>query len=262
MKKSIRKIGWEDAIITVVEKLGGSATLKELYQDIPKIREVSPHVDANHIIRAYLRRMTRVSGKLKRIGLGTYALPDLLLEQTLFGEKEEKIRAETLKGVSQRDLHSHVEGMLLELGNVYGYLTYTADPSAIFNGKTLEKFATLEGLPEFTSLALLNIADKIDVVWLRKRALVTVPKHTFDVEMTTDFSKALHRAYQLRDFKISFYMVSPIEKEGQFKKRLTTDPYTEISKRVFFRSLEDIFSLYETAIKHSELKERIIVEEL
>lgn len=262
MKKSVSKIGWEGAIVAVVEKSGGSATLKELYEGVPKIREVSPRLDANHIIRAYLRRMTRVSGKLKRIGLGMYALPDLTLGQTLFGAKEEKIRAETLKGVSQRDLHSHVEGMLLELGNVYGYQTYTADPSAIFTGKTLNKFATMDKVPDFTSPRLIDVANKIDVIWFKKRALVTVPKHTFDVEVTTDFSKALHRAYQLRDFKISFYVVSSIEKESQFKKRLTTDPYLGISNRMFFRSLEEVFSLYETAIKHSELKERIIVEEL
>src|SRR3990170_3773110 len=117
MKKSPSKIGWEDTIIIVVQKLGGSATLKELYQGVTKIREVSPHLDANHIIRAYLRRMTRVSGKLKRIGLGIYALPDIKLEQTLFDEIQEgKTKTEIFKGIGDTDLHSYVEGMLLELG--------------------------------------------------------------------------------------------------------------------------------------------------
>jgi hypothetical protein len=255
------KIRWEDAIIKVMKERGGSATLKELYEVVPQIREVSPHLDANHIIRGYLRRMTRVSGKLRRIGLGAYALPDVKLEQTLFEEIQEgKNKTEIFKNIQEKNLHSYVEGMLIELGNIYGYLTYTADPSGIFGSKPLRKFAIIENLPQFTSPALLNIAKTIDVLWLKKRALVVMPKHTFDVEKTTDFSKALHRAYQLRDFKATFYVVSPIKKNEQFKKKLSTDPYVEISDRLFFRSFEDIFSLYKVAIKHSELKERVIIE--
>jgi hypothetical protein len=107
---------------------------------------------------------------------------------------------------------------------------------------------------------LLNTAKAIDVIWFTKRASVAMPKHTFDVEKTTDFSKALHRAYQLRDFKTTFYLVSHKEKSKQFEKKLTTDPYAEISDRFLFRSFEDVFSLYEAAVKHSELKEMIIME--
>ena len=97
-------------------------------------------------------------------------------------------------------------------------------------------------------------------IWLKERSLVTIPKHTFDIEHTTDFSKALHRAYQLRDFKTTFYVVSSKRKNEQFKKRLETDPYKEISDRIFFRSYEDIISLYEAAIRHSELKEKFIID--
>lgn len=261
MKKSVGKTGWEDAIIIVVKKCGGSATLKELYQNVPEVRQVAPDLDANHIIRAYLRRMTRISGKLRRIGLGIYALPDMKPEGTLFDEIQEgKTGTEILQGIADADLHFYVEGMLLELGNIYGYLTYTADPSGMFSGKALGEFATVEHFPHFTSPALSNMAKTIDVIWFKKRALVVTPKHTFDVEKTTDFSKALHRAYQLRDFRTTFYVVSPVKKEEQFKKKLTTDPYEEISDRFFFRSFEDMFLLYEAAIKHSELRERIIIE--
>ncbi len=261
MKRSLNRITWEESIIKIVKECGGSATLKELYQNVPKIREVPRHLDANHIIRAFLRRMTRISGKLKRIGLGIYALADIKLEHTMFDEIQKgKTQTEIFKGISDTDLHSYIEGMLLELGNIYGYMTYTADPSGMFNIKPLGKLATTESFPNFTSTPLLNIAKTIDVIWFTKRALVIMPKHTFDVEKTTDFSKALHRAYQLRDFKTTFYVVSQTKKDQQFQKKLTTDPFDEISDRFYFRSFEDIFLLYEAAVKHSELKERIIIE--
>lgn len=260
MKKS-DKILWEDAIVKTIEKCGGSATLKELYELVPKIRKVSINLDTAHIIRAYLRRMTRVSGKLKRIGLGTYALPEIKLQHTLFEDIQEgKSKEEIFKDVKETDLHSYIEGMLIELGNLYGYLTYTADMSAMFNGKTLNKLATVQQFPHFTAITLLKIARTIDVIWFAKRATVPMPKYTFDVEVTTDFSKALHRAYQLRDFKTIFYVVGPTKKDEQFQKRLSTDPYIEISERLFFRSADEIFSLYKSAITHYELKEKIIVE--
>jgi hypothetical protein len=260
MVKAVDNIGWETAILEVIQNLGGSATLKELYQGVPKIKSIPLQAETNHIIRAYLRRMTRISHKLKKIGIGTYALPSFELKGSE-KIKEEITTSSAATLINKPYLHSHIEGMLLELGNIYGYLTYTADPSGIFNGKALDKFTTLDIIPAFTSPGLLNIISKIDVVWFRKRALVTIPKHTFDVELTTDFSKALHRAYQLRDFKTSFYLVSPAEKNSQFEKKLNTDPFTEISNRYFFRSTEEIFSLHEAAVKHFSLLEKIIVEQ-
>jgi hypothetical protein len=255
------KILWEDAILRAIEDCGGVATLKELYQLVPKIRGISSSLDVNHVIRAYLRRMTRISGKLKKVGLGIYALPDAKLERNLYEDIQKgKTKEEIFKDISDDELHSYVEGMLIELGNIYGYLTYTANPSSLFNGKPLREIVTLKRIPEFTSHTLLSIAKTIDVIWFGKRATVAMPKHTFDVEITTDFSKALHRAYQLRDFKTTFYVVGPKNRQDQFQRRLTTDPYHEISDRVFFRSVDDIFSLYEAAIKHFELMDKIIIE--
>ncbi len=261
MKRTKNKVLWEDAIIEAVEKSGGIATLRELYQLVPQIRKAPPGKKTNHIIRGYLRRMTRISGKLKRVGLATYALPDVNLEGTLFDNIQKgKSEKEIFKGVSDKNLHSYMEGMLIELGNIYGYLTYTADPSGMFNNKILKMLTTIEKFPQFTSLPLLNIAKTIDVIWFKKRAAVIMPKLTFDIEITTDFSKALHRAYQLRDFQITFYVVAPQKKSKQFKRRLNTDPYIEIKERVLFCPCEDVFLLYETAIKHFELKDKIIIE--
>ena len=57
---------WEEAILAVIEKYGGSATLKELYQAIPSVREVPLHKDWKKIVRAFLRRLVRIKGILKK----------------------------------------------------------------------------------------------------------------------------------------------------------------------------------------------------
>ncbi len=255
-----RGVTWEDAILEVIKKRGGVATLKELYRYVPEIKKTTTSSDVNHVIRAYLRRMTKKSGKLKRVGLGIYALPDVELKQNLFEDIQKgKSSKEIFKNIKKDVLHSYVEGMLVELGNIYGYLTYTADQSVSFNGKFLKDIATLERIPDFTSPKLLDVIKNIDVIWFSKRA-VPMPKHAFEVEITSDFSKAVIRMYQLRDFRTNFYVIAPRSKYGQFEKRMAIEPYSEIRDRIFFRTIDDIFSLYEYAIKHNELKEKIIIE--
>ena len=39
------EISWEEAILKVVEDRGGVATLKELYQNVPKIRKTTSSSD-------------------------------------------------------------------------------------------------------------------------------------------------------------------------------------------------------------------------
>jgi hypothetical protein len=192
--------------------------------------------------------MSHNSEKIKRIGLGIYALPQM------------KLQSNSNTPISERDIHSELEGILLELGNFYGYLTYTADPAKSFNGKSLRDISTIGDFPKFGADALLNVAKKVDVIWFEKQARNTAPKHTFDIEITTDFSKALLRAYQLRNYRTSFYLISKPEKSQQFQKRVALDPYDKIKDHVFFCPIQDILSLYDTAIKHYELKDKIIVD--
>ena len=96
--------------------------------------------------------MSRVSGKLKRVGLGIYALPDVQLEENFFENIQKgKSREEIFGTIEETNMHACLEGMLLELGNIYGYLTYAADPSGVFNGKPLKTLATIEKFPHFTA---------------------------------------------------------------------------------------------------------------
>jgi hypothetical protein len=252
---------WEKAILAVIEKYGGSATLKELYQTIPSIKEVPLHKDWKKIVRAFLRRLVRIKGKLKRTGLGIYSLSDIEMPPTIYEEIQRgKSEREILENIPDETKHGHIEGMLIELGNIYDFLTYTADPSDIFNEKKLSSLTSLDELPPFSSKEIMEIAKEIDVIWFKKRALVITPKHTFDVEKSTDFTKALHRAYQLQDFKMSFYFVAPIFKERQFNKRINTEPYQSMKGSFFYRSFEEVIALYKSAVEHAERREKFLVE--
>ncbi|MBW2038338.1 MAG: hypothetical protein JRI46_01890 [Deltaproteobacteria bacterium] len=235
---------WENAILTAIEKCGGSATLKELYQTIPTIKKVPIDKDWRKIIRAFLRRFVRIKGKLRRTGLGIYSLSDSRVIPTIYEEiKSGRSEKEILKNIPDETRHGQIEGMLIGLGNIYNFSTYTADPNELFNDKRLSALTSLDELPVFSSKEVIDVAKEIDVIWFKKRALAIAPKHTFDVEKSTDFTKALHRAYQLQDFKVSFYFVAPTFKENQFNKRINTNPYQSLKNSFFYRSFKDVIAL-------------------
>ena len=253
-----KEIKWKEAIIKAIEECGGVATLKELYKTVPKIKGISPNPRNFHIIRGFLTRMARYTQEIQRIGLGTYALLGIKIKSTIEKWQREGNNVLALDKIPSQQLHSAIEGMLLELGNIYGYLTYTPDLCGMFNGKPLSAFANLEKLPQFTSSQLERIIKNIDVLWFKKRALITVPKHAFEIERTTNFINALNRFYQLRDFQMNFYIISSPNKMTQFKQKIRIDPYREFAEKIHFRSFESIVSLYKIALEHFEMKEKII----
>ena len=66
------------------------------------------------------------------------------------------------------DTHEAAEAILLKLGNLLGYDTYTPDSSKFFNGQKLGDIATLEQLPFFTSEKIMDSVQNIDVVWMKE----------------------------------------------------------------------------------------------
>ncbi len=254
------KLTWSDAILKVMTERGGVITLAEIYEHVPKLREATEGTDVNHILRGYLHRLVR-EDKIRRIGLATYALPEAEMERTIFSRVQE---GEPLKNIMPKlgedRLHSVIEGMLLELGSLYGYLTYTADRTQSFNNRLLGDIASFREVPCFASPSDVKVAENIDVIWFRKRATVPMPKLTFDVEITSDFSKALHRAYQLRDFNITLYVVAPEERREIFQRRFQREPYHQLGDRMVFRTTEDISQLYEAAIRYFDVKERVLTD--
>lgn len=77
-----------------------------------------------------------------------YTAKSSIYEQIQRGENATKI----FQNIPDEQIHSYVEGMLIELGNINGYLTYTYDGNAIFNEKPLSALTTLETFPQFAML--------------------------------------------------------------------------------------------------------------
>ncbi len=250
-----RQSNWENAILNVLENHNGIATLKDFYKEVPPQIEKTRTTDAEHDIRGFLRRLKNVKGKIKQVGLSTYALIDCKIENIVFEKiKEEKFENEFFN-LPKNEIHGYVEGMLIEIGNLKNYDTYTPDKSVIFNGEKLSEIVGYNEIPNFTYSDIVNVAKEIDVIWFKDR----FPVYTFDVEHTTDFSKALIRANELKNFKTIFYMVANDNKENQFKNKLNISSFKNIQNETKFITIKSIFDDYKNFVLENKNKSNSLI---
>jgi len=249
----MKNLSWHKAIEQVFEDNGGIVSLNVLYRDIAKYRDITTNREWKATLRGILYREMQQKGNIVRIGLGVFALRETGHEADLF---QRIIRGENVQW--KRLKHADIEGILLELGNLYGYDTYTADAHKFFDGKPLASIATLKDLPPFTFKDLLEQIRLIDVLWFERRSHA-FPKFAFEVETTPEFRRALLRLYQLRDFNTILYIVANNAKQELFEKYLQYEPFNTISHRFIFLPFDKLLHIYQLRVKLAQLEEDFFV---
>ena len=147
--------------------------------------------------------------------------------------------------------HEEVEGLLLRLGNMLAFDTYTVDKSSkTKDGEELGNLCTLKKIPEFTYPETLETVKQIDVIWFKDK----YPKYCFEVEHTTDITKGLLRLFQIRQLGTSFFIVAPSSKRSKFDSEVRKDPFNRIKERYNFRTYTELLELYYCAQKFLPLK--------
>jgi hypothetical protein len=152
--------------------------------------------------------------------------------------------------------HAVVQGMLVELGNLLGYDTYSADRAPEYRDTTIGELVTLDALPEFTSKRILNTARQIDVVWLEDE----FPVCCFEIEHSTDVTKGLLRMHQLAHFQAQFFIVAPETTRTKFETETDKSPFYQHRDRYFFRSYKDVEALYALTKRFAETRDAFLNE--
>ena len=179
------------------------------------------------------------------------AAPDAVRE-----EPEEYETSPEAIGAEQLE-HWDAMGILLELGNLLEYDTYTADPSreSIVIGSRLGDVATLREFPAFTYERHLDTAKRIDVVWFSEG----FPSHCFEVECTTGVTSGLLRLYQVRNFiTAKFFVVSPADILARYQSQIAKDPFYDIRDRYEFRSFGELVQFFDNAREYHRLHEQFL----
>lgn len=245
---------WGDLIEQIIVQNNGLASIQLLYKSAGFLRQL-PAGDWQKTLRGVLYREVN-RGRFKKVGLGVYALSSYKIDKSAYSYVlQNKNIHEYLK--NKKDYHSTIEGMLIELGNYFDYITYTGDLNKSFDGKKLSSICQINEVPGFTYPELKKSISKSDTIWFGKSRLL-FPKAIFEVEATTDFTNSMLKMYQLLDFNTNLVLVAAQNKENMFIDRLTKEPFVKVKDKFSFRSFESVTKLYFTSVEHYELKSNFL----
>lgn len=145
--------------------------------------------------------------------------------------------------------HAYFQGLLLEIGNLKGMVTYVPpqDKNKNFLHTTLGTVSTLGAIWEFTYPTIVSRAKTVDVVWFNDRKM---PSAFFEIEHSTDIQNSLLKFTDLQDFYTGFYIVGAAERKRAFESKLSYVAFKDIRERVKFVDYEFVAKLHS---KSSEL---------
>lgn len=235
-----------EAIAKVMEDNGGTASLDIIYNNIAKYYPTAKNSHEWEAgIRGVLYREIRNQRRFKKIGLSIYALSN-------YQEEQKPAEADSIR------MHSYIEGICLELGNFNKYLTYTADPSAIYRDKLqLNNIATMSEIPVFSYDNIINEAKRIDVIWFNKDGLA-FPQKVFEVvDSIGTLTGAFNRSLQLQNFNTEFFIVAPEKHHSKFIQTIELEIYKPQKERFKFINYNDIIELYDSAYRKNKLESKI-----
>jgi hypothetical protein len=156
-----------------------------------------------------------------------------------------------------KNMHSAVEGMLIEIGNYLEYQTYTSDRNRAFDGKRLGNLCRLQQVPPFTYSELTKVAARCDVIWF-SNANHPFPKYIYEVENTTNFVNSMHKMYQLKKYRRAFCAGRARKTAQIFEQMLKNEPFDSVASRYTFRSFEQVAEFYFNCAQHYELREAFL----
>ena len=236
----IHQITFSEAIEKVMLNNGYLASLQLIYKEFPKYRQLTGQTP----FKTIQERVQR-DNRFTRIGLGLYALTDFLhkiQKPEIPKKKKEKVEFH----------HSRIQGILLEIGELHQYGTYTPDKNKNFDGKALGLIASIKECPQFTFTNIIQQTVRfIDVIWFNKRQF---PYRVFEIENSTDFRGALTKFSELQDFTTEFFIISPKERKQKYETEVKKRAFEPISKRCKFRSYENVEEYYERLLNYSSVK--------
>jgi hypothetical protein len=182
--KNESKLTWKDVVKEALLEIGSSGHLDDIYSKI----KGHPKTETNPTWRDTVRRTLQQYSIFyqEEKGSGIWYL------------REEKPLEEFDPKKNPNPGHEDVQGILLELGKIYGYETWRGvnDAKKKFMGRPLEEIATVCDFPRlFSYPKVVKVASYIDVIWFSSDTDALVPEYAFEVEHTTEVTKGLGRLF-------------------------------------------------------------------
>ena len=223
-----------EAVIIALEKLGGQATLANLYRETMKVESCEWKTKTPF---ASIRRIVQQRPEIFKVRPGLWALRSYQKKLGLVENAD--------KDTSQVEQnHSYYQGILLSIGNLRRYKTFSPnqDKNRLFVNKPLKDVRTLQEIPPFSYDEIVRKSSTVDVIWFNNRLL---PNSLFEVEHSTDFQNSLIKFSDLQDFYTRMIIVADDNRKREFAQKIQSSVFSEISNRVDFLGYESLVKQYE-----------------
>jgi len=150
--------------------------------------------------------------------------------------------------------HAEAAMLLLKIGRMLGYGTYTPDRSKAAYGEQLRDYCTVDKVPTRFLGELVPIIREIDVIWFRD----DVPKFAFEIEHTTKFGTGFQRLFQLNPLSVSLFIVSSERNRFLFEKFIETDPYYRHKESFHFRNYRQLEAYFRAVSEFEEINKTFL----
>ncbi|MBU6414962.1 hypothetical protein KGQ34_01795 [Patescibacteria group bacterium] len=234
---------FSEAIEQVMKNNGYYAPLKLIYKEFEKYRKFSGLTP----LKTIQERVQR-DKRFTRIGLGVYALTEHL-------DKLPQIITPKTTSEKTNQRHSAIQGMIIEIGNMEGFDTYTPDRSKVFANKELGNIATIKEFPLFTYEKIIHSVKFVDVAWFNERGF---PEKIFEVEDSTDFRGSLVKFAELQDFNTSFNLVASAERKTKYDREVSKTAFVKIIERCHFVNYSEVEKYYDVALNYHKVAKSVI----
>lgn len=220
-----------DAVVEVMERNGGFATLRHLYDNVLHVKDVAWETRTPF---ATMRRIVQNPAVFFKIKPGLWALnsarnrlPTAVV--ALIG------RPGRVAQDDERSTHYYYQGIAVEVGNMQDYRTYVPahDRNRPFLNRKLSDVAATCEMPQFTYPSITNRVKGVDVIWFNNRGL---PHSVFEVEHSTDFKNSLAKFHELLEFNTAMTILAPDSRRPQFEDVVSMAIYAPAKERVAFWS--------------------------
>ena len=232
-----------EAVIQTLERLGGQATLAELYREVIKLKDCKWETKTPF---ASIRRIVQIRPEIFKVRPGLWALRSYqdnlgLIEQT----DDKRFSPEVIE-----QGHSYYQGLLVVVGNLRGFATFVPnqDKNKLFINKPLHELWSLQKLPAFGHDSLVKRSGSIDVIWFNNRQM---PNSFFEVEHSTDIQTSLLKFYDLQDFYVRMIIIADEKRRVGFEEKIKRSAFNEIKDRVKFLGYNTLVKQYEYELLQS-----------
>ena len=242
-----KQLTWKQLVADTLHELGDEASLKDITTKLAK----NPHRPDTATWPATIRRVVRQYNIFEPVKTAS----------GLAGCRLVQLPIQTVPLSSKEDPHGEQQGMLLELGRLCGYETYTnATDKTIrrFCGKPLAGFATIRNDTDDLLALPLKKMRETDVMWMAEDSEGLYPQYAFEIEHTTKVKNGLLRLLKIPErFRTQLFVIGPGEEEaGLFERYLQDSPFRQHAHRFHFFSYSDVADFYQSKTVSDRIAKR------